>query len=498
MEDPLQILCPVCQKSFTLNHNLRRHMSRTHTENKSKFICNICNKIQFSRKDSLLRHRRMCFIKATKEATGDFGPASASSASCQTLSRSSYTYPDYSDPIMTIYSDSDTVALGLGNLELTQVGENISFDFFSTDAFGSNFSTINIPGVFNSGSMAGSFGEISLPLNSLPSMMPSFPSSLGDLSLISETPFREEYLTYGIQYHTHNFPLLHISTWHKTYAHPLLKEALVMRGASYLRVTPGQIQLSDDYVLKVLQSDLRDRIFRAFMEISNNDLDLQYELLLAMSLVQGAGYIHKYPTERRITDGYHNMAILMLRHSGVFDHITKWRSIVNLFDFSAVHDLWRQWIRYESMKRLMLSVYVMDTLRPALSNLPPCLLPTELADLGLFLPVDEPLWTASTAEEWLTERKTKDTTDILGASLSCVMAAFLDPTRSIPELNHFSSLVVIHSFQRSLYGYFIASDHEQYRYQLLEALYRWCRGRLRMPRVFDTDGQFLRITISRR
>ncbi|KIJ55017.1 hypothetical protein M422DRAFT_775177 [Sphaerobolus stellatus SS14] len=499
MEEPLKIICPVCQKSFTRNSNLRRHMS-THAKNKPKFLCNICNKIQASRLDTLLRHQKNCLINvATKEAVDNFGSASASSAS-QKLSPPSDIYSDsYSIP----NSDSDLLmTVGLENTEVAQVGRDISPILYSKDAVQSDFFTINVPGLSNAASMTGSFGEMRLQsISNLTSqlstpMMPSFLAPLSDLPpLIFENPLQEEiYLTYGIRYYTRDFPLLHISTWNKKYAHPLLKEALVMRGASYLRTTPVQSKVNDDYVLKVLQSDLRDRIFRTFME-SSDDLDLQYELLLAMVLVQNAGCIHKSSIERGITDGYQGMTAVMLRHSGIFSYITNWRTSVNLFDLSAAHNLWEQWIRYESMKRLMLLVYVMDTLRPALSNIPPCFLHPELAEFELFLPVDEPLWAAPTAEDWLIERKPRDRTDILGVSLSYVMAAFLDSTRAVPKLNRFSSFVVIQSFQRSIYGYFILSEQEQYRYQHQQALYRWRRECLRIPPsllLFDS-GQFLQV-----
>ncbi|KIJ46095.1 hypothetical protein M422DRAFT_29475 [Sphaerobolus stellatus SS14] len=487
--EKIQNVCPICKKAFSRNAHLRRHML-THTENKPMFPCTLCNELEFSRHDSLFRHQKLCSIKATKKTH--------SSTVCQKSIGSQIVYPaPYSDPISIApgtHNSDLLVAVRHGiDKEGTLNGQDIlSSIFHSKNAFPQDFSTINLPGLLNAGSSkANSFGEMSMPslrhYQESPSFqtMPSFLASMGNSPLLPETPFREEYLSYGIKFHMHNVPVLHRSTWDKAHAHPLLKEVLVMRGASYVRITPAQIKVNDDYVLKVLQSDLRDRIFRTFMTISNNDLDLQYELLLAMSLLQGAGAIHKSPSERRITDGYHTMAIMMLRHSGILSHITKWRSSVNLFDLSAgVHEVWKQWIRYESMKRLLVTFYFMDTIRPAMSNLPP-----ELADVELFLPVDDLLWAASTAEGWFIEQKSRDRADVLGPSLTYVITAFLDPKRSIPPLNHFSSYIVIQALQRSIYDYSIVSEHDQYRYQLQQALYRWCRERLTISptlRLFDS------------
>ncbi|KIJ55005.1 hypothetical protein M422DRAFT_241085 [Sphaerobolus stellatus SS14] len=339
-------VCPVCKKGFTRTTNLRRHMS-SHAENKPKFTCNLCNGVEFSRYDSLFRHQKVCLIKAAKK-TGIL-----SQADCQKSANS-----EVSTTLSPVAQDSNllvAVVRHTDNAEGNLYGQDISSIFHPKNAYTPDFATINLPRFFNAGSPATSFFGDTMSRPSLSNLeSPSFqtiPSlaSLDDSSL--ETPFREEYLSNGIKYYMRNFPLLHISTWDKTHAHPLLEEALVMRGASYIRITPAQIQVSDDYVLKVLRSNLRDRIFRAFMDISNHDLDLQYELLLAMSLVQCAGCIHKSPTERGITDGYHTMTKTMLYNCGLFVHLAKWRASVNLPDLSAVHDLWKQWIRYESMKR---------------------------------------------------------------------------------------------------------------------------------------------------
>ncbi|KIJ55006.1 hypothetical protein M422DRAFT_24862 [Sphaerobolus stellatus SS14] len=487
MDEPVGNICPICKKAFSRNANLRRHML-THTENKPKFPCTFCNKIEFSRHDSLFRHQKLCSIKGAKK-TG------SSKAVCQKSVGSQIVYSaPYSDTAIIPPGTHDSDLLVAVRHDIDKEGTlngHISSIFHSKNALPADFSTINLSGFFNTGSPeANFFGEMSTSSLSSdlesPSFqtVPSFLASMEDSPLLPETPFREEYLSYGIKFHMHNLPVLHRSTWNKVHAHPLLKEVLVMRGASYVRITPIQIQINDDYVLKVLQSDLRDRIFRTFMTISNNDLDLQYELLLAMSLLQGAATIHKSPIERRIADGYHTMATMMFRHSGILSHITNWRSSVNLFDLSAgVHDLWKQWIRYESMKRLLLSLYFIDTMRPAISNLPP-----EIADVELFLPVDD-LWAASSAEDWFIEQKSRVRAEVLGASLTSVITAFLDPKRSIPTLNHFSSYIVIHALQRSIYGYFIISEHDQYRYQIQQALYRWCRERLTISptlRLFDS------------
>ena len=68
----------------------------------------------------------------------------------------------------------------------------------------------------------------------------------------------------GIRFYTREFPLLH-KTWDKSEVHPLVKEALIMRGASYVGSSTNDMHTGNEYVLKALQSSLRDRIFREFV-----------------------------------------------------------------------------------------------------------------------------------------------------------------------------------------------------------------------------------------
>jgi len=49
--------------------------------------------------------------------------------------------------------------------------------------------------------------------------------------------------------------------------HPLLKEAIIMKGAIYVRSTPVLAKASHEYVIKILRSDIRTHIYRAFVRI---------------------------------------------------------------------------------------------------------------------------------------------------------------------------------------------------------------------------------------
>ncbi|KIJ55008.1 hypothetical protein M422DRAFT_241089 [Sphaerobolus stellatus SS14] len=255
----------------------------------------------------------------------------------------------------------------------------------------------------------------------LPSMLTPLPPG-GEASLDLDTPFREQYRAY---------PILHFPTWDRQKAHPLLINALVMRGASYFsRNSKALSRIGDEYVLKVLRSGLRDRIFRMFMKSEKEELNLQFQLLLAMMLIQLGASLHQDPLERSVADGYHCLAATMLRNSGIPSHVEMWRSSLTLSNASSNHELWLQWT---------------NLIRPSL------LFTTE--DYKFFLPVDESLWSSSNADDWLSLFLSKGHAGILGSPLSWAVKALIGPNLkpgTIP-MNHFSCFIIVHALVRLIF-----------------------------------------------
>lgn len=51
-----QYRCDYCDKSFTLNKNLSRHVNNVHKQNEDKYKCDVC-KYSSSRRDNFNRHK---------------------------------------------------------------------------------------------------------------------------------------------------------------------------------------------------------------------------------------------------------------------------------------------------------------------------------------------------------------------------------------------------------------------------------------------------------
>jgi len=140
----------------------------------------------------------------------------------------------------------------------------------------------------------------------------------------------------------------------------------------------------------------------------------------------------------------------------------------------------------------MLLLYLLDALRPSFSGLPPCLLDREVDELEFYLPADEALWAATSYHEWLSLVKLKPKRSVLGTPLRWAVQSFYEGTQPLPEFNHFSSFVIINCLLKAIYESFVASEHDQHRYGIKQALETWCRERLNIPqslRIFDS-GKF--------
>jgi len=124
----------------------------------------------------------------------------------------------------------------------------------------------------------------------------------------------------------------------------------------------------------------------------------------------------------------------------------------------------------------------------------------ELDELGLYLPSEDNLWSASTHEEWFQLANSTDKENIMGMPIREALHAFLSGGKDLlPRFDALSSFLIIHGLVRAIHVYFISGLHDQQRYRVKQALNTWSQQRLQLlhtlspaeATVFKWTGLFI-------
>jgi len=116
-----------------------------------------------------------------------------------------------------------------------------------------------------------------------------------------------------------------------------------------------------------------------------------------------------------------------------------------------------------------------------MSNLPPCILDEELDSLGLILPADHSIWSASTQEEWFRLVNMSDPQSIIGRPIRVTLDAYLSGEKvALPPFDPVSSFIIIQGILRVISIFFISGRHDEQRYRVKQALDTWTQQRLQL------------------
>ncbi|KAL6310308.1 fungal-specific transcription factor domain-containing protein [Sparassis latifolia] len=247
-------------------------------------------------------------------------------------------------------------------------------------------------------------------------------------------------------------PIVHAATFHVEDKPPILLAAMRACGALYVRT-----RVAINFVDATLSS-VRDELVSEFTK-DPTDSEYQTHLALAVAFLQTIGLFHQLSEQRVYSTVYHGMLIMLIRMSGFVQRCARWVP-PDMGHLTSIDVPWREWVMHETAKRALLLCYVHDCVHCLYYSLHPTF-PSLEFDLGL--PCEDALWTARTADEWLSILRKPSlygsTTDRLcGFSLQAAFMKLADssPTLSPPPmLNPFAHWILIHSILRKLFEDFL-------------------------------------------
>ncbi|KAH6888802.1 fungal-specific transcription factor domain-containing protein [Coprinopsis sp. MPI-PUGE-AT-0042] len=290
-------------------------------------------------------------------------------------------------------------------------------------------------------------------------------------------------------------PIVHRPTWKPAGTHPMLVNAMQVCGAVYLR--------SDEAVTFVRRTlvYLKDNLVSEFSKPESTPRD-RFSLVIAVALLQSLGLLWRQADQSASTKAFHGVLASMIRKLGLVKILNEWTP-PDLSNPYALDTAWKDWARYETVKRVVSLAYVQDCSNCVFYATNP-LLPSMESEIKL--PCDEALWTASSAKEWYHALRTPS---VYGAGprrlqpISIQQAlSSLDlpvPMDMQTRLSPFSNFVVIHTILRDVFAAYFdrpsgSAESTSRRPSTEYALHNWYQvwsHSSEGPRGRDSDDAFV-------
>ncbi|KAJ7039159.1 hypothetical protein C8F04DRAFT_1087327 [Mycena alexandri] len=498
--------CPHCSARFTRSTHLTRHI-KNHTDERD-YRCTTCP-AQFTRSDLLARHRKNCedpnrpnrlrsciqcteskvkcdrndpcsrckakgrecsFANSTRKKSppgAGIGPYSSSIPSESSPSSIASTSPSPTDNPSTkdaSLSPRNSLSDELGDLttmgpapvrsHLSPVYENDVFQPLFSDVFsssGGSSSLDEFPLSFSS------MEEIPLRTGPWFQELSIFPGNSllqgeGERRAVLSDFFRRESKAADPTHYLHLFfnaflgqmPIAHGPTFKLEDKPPYLLQSIKACGALFVR-TPT----ASTYITESLAA-AREGLAQAFAETLTEPTE-QVHLVIAVVLLQTIGLFHQKADERATSSIYHAMLVMMIRRAGLISKNYSWTPPNNV----SKEDMWREWAFREMTKRALLLSYLHDCAQRIFFGLPQSYIPGEVT---LQLPCEDSLWTAASADEWLSVLQTpsryQSSRDrLIGPDLGTNLAAMLDPQFiPAPNLSLFAHFILVHAILCDLFA----------------------------------------------
>ncbi|TFK33601.1 fungal-specific transcription factor domain-containing protein [Crucibulum laeve] len=241
-------------------------------------------------------------------------------------------------------------------------------------------------------------------------------------------------------------PLMHQSTWQLEKKPLILVQAMQACGALFVKTRTAVNFINDTLVAG------RDTLVLEFAK-TTSDVGDQMNLILAIVLLQCIGLFHQRADQRLSSNVYHGMLVMMIRRTGLIARIASW-SPPDLTDMQSLEAGWRDWARYETVKRALFLSYLHDCCHCIYFSLPPSFHP---AEFDINLPCDDVLWKAGNARDWFQAVQTPSPygtgpSRACGVSMQRALATMTDIAPTPLPLNPFSYFILIHTILRNIYA----------------------------------------------
>ncbi|KAI9508880.1 hypothetical protein F5148DRAFT_832637 [Russula earlei] len=336
-----------------------------------------------------------------------------------------------------------------------------------------------------------------VPLNNAPSPLlvaretPTIDISPKDAPVgPAETELQHYLYLFHTAFQSH-VPIVHPSTWTFEGKTTILGRATYACGAQFVNDRAAK-----DFVSRALHSTCESLLE---VERTTESKELM-DMILAGVLIQSISLFRQSIDQRSAAGDFHGMLMMMIRRCGLMNVCSSWTAPnLSAADAAQVDAAWRDWIAYESMKRLLTIAYVNDCFLNVFFSVPPSF---SVSELDWCLPAEDALWKATSSQEWCSLLQQPSpygsaATRLTGLSIKAALAVLSDvhmptPGLTLPAFAHF---VLINSILSSI----LSSDSQavsasqpapDHRYvlngkprdfALQYTLHNWLQGWVRAP-----------------
>ncbi|KAF8805042.1 hypothetical protein BYT27DRAFT_7243474 [Phlegmacium glaucopus] len=243
-------------------------------------------------------------------------------------------------------------------------------------------------------------------------------------------------------------PVVHEATWREDDKPQVLIRVMQACGALFVRTKTAM-----DFVAHVLTT-ARVEIAQEYA-CKMNDPHGQMYLILALALLQTLGLSNQDAHERGVANVYHGMLKMMITQSRLQETVQAWTP-PEFYDDTPVEEAWQTWAYCEMVKRICCLERLHDCAQVVFFCMPS---PLDLVFDG-YLPCDDALWNAHSAQDWVTCLRTSShygspASRLRGARAQSVLAAFVDssPPSVTTNLPVFAHYFIIHVLIACIYSH---------------------------------------------
>ncbi|KAK0225469.1 hypothetical protein IW262DRAFT_1265991 [Armillaria fumosa] len=265
---------------------------------------------------------------------------------------------------------------------------------------------------------------------------------------------KDQYLYLFFSAFCAQLPLVHPETWMAEDMPPVLVRAMQACGALFV-TTRSAVNFINETL-----SSTRDVLVQQFTKATLNPKEQDY-LILAVVLLQTIGLFHQRAENRVSSNVYHGMLVMMIRKTGSITRSRSW-TVPELNDSVALEQTWREWAQHETVKRALLLSYLHDCCHSVFFSIRSSF---RTAEFDLYLPCDEALWKAQSAQEWyeLLQKPSVYGTGAdrlygVGMQQALINLGEIRLAASHTPLNPFSQFILIHTILQSIYECYSSSD----------------------------------------
>ncbi|KAJ7712366.1 hypothetical protein B0H16DRAFT_1625176 [Mycena metata] len=256
-------------------------------------------------------------------------------------------------------------------------------------------------------------------------------------------------------------PLIHGPTWDIPSTPPTLLRIFHACGALFVKTAEASVFVASTLASATAEIGMEFRKLNATpdadhpsaptsLQLHTTHLIIGLVLLQTVCLFQGENGaregVKTQPQQPNVE--HHAMLVTLIRQTRLIERVRSWKA-PDWSDPMLLDAVWREWVRFATLKRALLLAYFHDCCHCMYSASPPAFSP---AELDVHLPCDNALWRAQTAAEWFSAAHTPG---IYGVGLPRIYGVRMQHAFKALSTSNFNSTDAAMGLRLTPFGLFI-------------------------------------------